>query len=552
MCFYFGFFCLYEIVGLIYIVNESYFKRKVSFLGLIVQSLKKSAQIVYPKNWLVIIYVLLLMPLTSMGIGNSFISSVSVPDFINEYILQVPWLLFLYIVVLLVLILFVYFTFFSFNFFVLENISFNKAVLNSLKLMREGLFRFKRLLTYWGFTAVVIRLITFGIVMFIVILMGGAIVLFAVEEGSLPFLWCVVLGSLSFLQNLLNILSTVFTVSMTVSFVSAYYFKHIEKDYSQDPVVIKSFHFRYFKTAVIVLTSFILIFSVASYTLAAYILMNYRSYLGTIKGPAVTAHRGASALAPENTRASLEKAIELGANYVEFDLTQTKDGVLVVAHDNDLSSRFGQDKVISQPTYDELRDVDVGSYFAPEFSSERLITFEEAIQICKGRIKMNIELKPTADDHDLVETAVRIFKENDLYEDGFFASVDLETLLEVERIAPEIGTCYNTSIAYGQIHYLPIDYFSVEQTFVTGSLIDSVHNSSKEIFAWTVDNEEKVKELTMEGINNIVTNDITMAKETIEEVVKVNNSNRKDYAYRYYMNTLFDVELNDLSIEDWE
>ena len=85
--------------------------------------------------------------------------------------------------------------------------------------------------------------------------------------------------------------------------------------------------------------------------------------------------------------------------------------------------------------------------------------------------------------------------------------------------------------------------FSVLNKLLTENLINIIHNSSKEIFAWTVDNEDEVEELTEEGINNIVTNDVTMAKEKIEEVVKLNNSNQREYAYRYLMRSLFDIDL---------
>ncbi len=545
-----AFFCLFEIVGIVYLVNESYYKRKVSFFGLIVQSAKKSFEIIFPKNWLAIIYVLILMPLTSTGVGDTFISSISVPHFIEEYILEVPWMLFLYAAILIILVLFVYFTFFSFDFFVLGNLSFNQSVIESLKLMKSKLFRFRRMQFYWAIFVVLLRIISIGILMIVIIMIGGFVVYQALEANHISVLMSGVIGFLSVTQLLLITLNTLFTVSMTTTFVSAYYIYNVEVSSESNSLIVNNIRIPFFKRTLVTLTSLIFIIAIVAHAGAAYILVNYRSYINTIKGPAITAHRGASSLAPENSRSSIEKAIELGADYVEFDLTQTKDGVLVVSHDNDLSKRFGINKIISQSTLEELKDVDIGTHFSPEFASERIITFEDAIQICKGRIKMNIELKPTADDHDMVETAVKIFQDNNLYEDGFFASVDLETLFKVEELDSKINTCYNTSIAFGEIQYLPIDFFSIEQSFITGSLIDTIHDNSKQIFAWTVDNEDEIKTLTEEGINNIVTNDIAMARKTIDDVVKVYNSNKKNYAFRYLMNTFFDINITEFEVEE--
>ncbi len=132
--------------------------------------------------------------------------------------------------------------------------------------------------------------------------------------------------------------------------------------------------------------------------------------------PFLVAHRGASGYAPEHTIAAYTLALEQGADYVEQDLTLTKDGVLVCLHDDtlerttDVETRFPDRAVVEngpdgQPvrrwyandfTLAELKTLDAGSWFAATFASERIPTFEEAIALVKGKAGIFPELKSPA------------------------------------------------------------------------------------------------------------------------------------------------------------
>ncbi|MGL6293425.1 MAG: glycerophosphodiester phosphodiesterase, partial [Eubacterium aggregans] len=186
----------------------------------------------------------------------------------------------------------------------------------------------------------------------------------------------------------------------------------------------------------------------------------YLAVLGTFNGdalntlfsgPLIAGHRGNSTETPENTRAALEKAIAEGADYVEIDVCQTADGVLVISHDSNLSRLTGMDINIWETNYADLKDLDIGNHSSPEFSNERLMTLDEAIDLCDGRIKMNIELKPNAHDVDFVKHAVAVFQKHNFYNKGFFASMDYDTLKAVEEMDPQIKTCLNTFIALGNL-----------------------------------------------------------------------------------------------------
>ena len=106
----------------------------------------------------------------------------------------------------------------------------------------------------------------------------------------------------------------------------------------------------------------------------------------------VTAHRGSSGRAPENTLSALRAAIEDGADYAEIDVQETADGHVVLLHDTDLERIAGVDRKIWEVELAELKRYDAGSWFGEAFRKERVPTLEEAIDLVSGRLKLNIEL----------------------------------------------------------------------------------------------------------------------------------------------------------------
>ncbi len=108
----------------------------------------------------------------------------------------------------------------------------------------------------------------------------------------------------------------------------------------------------------------------------------------------VVGHRGAKAFYPENTMLSFQKAIELGVDGIEMDINMTKDGQLVVIHDNTVDrTTNGTGKVVDF-TLRELKELDAGSHFSSEYAGERIPTFEEFLDLVKNKkLLLNVEIK---------------------------------------------------------------------------------------------------------------------------------------------------------------
>lgn len=107
----------------------------------------------------------------------------------------------------------------------------------------------------------------------------------------------------------------------------------------------------------------------------------------------IVAHRGASGSAPENTLASFQKAMEVGAHLIEMDVQATADGIPIVFHDKGISRTTNGVGLASRLKYDDLRQYDSGFWFGNEFKGEHIPSLEEVLNFLSDKILLNIELK---------------------------------------------------------------------------------------------------------------------------------------------------------------
>ena len=107
----------------------------------------------------------------------------------------------------------------------------------------------------------------------------------------------------------------------------------------------------------------------------------------------ITAHRGNSSQAPDNTLEAFESAMKTGADWIETDVTQSKDGILVLFHDEDLGPATGKQGKIWELTFEELRQINPKPSMGPSFRDARVPSLSEAMDLCKDKIKMNLEMK---------------------------------------------------------------------------------------------------------------------------------------------------------------
>jgi glycerophosphoryl diester phosphodiesterase len=247
-----------------------------------------------------------------------------------------------------------------------------------------------------------------------------------------------------------------------------------------------------------------------------------------IRSVDVTAHRGASLYYPENTISSFNGAYELGADYVELDLQQTKDREIVVTHDSNLYRVTGLKKEVNDITYDKLKKLDAGGFFDKKYKDERIPLLRDVIEFAKEKgIKLNIELKPTGREVDFEKDVVDIIHEYDFQDSCVVTSQSYETLKKIKKEDEAIKTVYVMVIAIGNITKLDkADAFSVEAMNVNSELVRRVHNAGKEVYVWTINTEDSVNRMVELGVDNIITDDVTLVKSTILKHRRSNLINR--------------------------
>ena len=107
----------------------------------------------------------------------------------------------------------------------------------------------------------------------------------------------------------------------------------------------------------------------------------------------VIGHKGAAGYAPENTLASLQVALDMGVDMIEVDVHMTKDGEVVLFHDEDVSRTTNGTGKIHEMTLAEVKELDAGSWFSPDFAGEKIPTLREAIDLVHGKADILIDIK---------------------------------------------------------------------------------------------------------------------------------------------------------------
>ncbi len=230
----------------------------------------------------------------------------------------------------------------------------------------------------------------------------------------------------------------------------------------------------------------------------------------------ITAHRGSSKRAPENTMAAIREAMDEMADYSEIDVQLSKDGVPVVCHDLNLSRVAGVDVSLKNLTFDQLEQLDVGSHFSSRFAGEKIPSLEEVLEVCKGHIRLNIELKSVGTKSPMPEMVAEMIKEKGMEDQCVITSVSLDYLKRVKEAQPELKTGYILAAAYGSYYKNEfVDFISIRSSLVTKKQIQAAHEYGKAIYVWTVNSRSEMEQMALMGVDNIITDYPARAKEVL-------------------------------------
>lgn len=229
----------------------------------------------------------------------------------------------------------------------------------------------------------------------------------------------------------------------------------------------------------------------------------------------ITAHRGASMWAPENTLAAMRRALDDGTDWVEIDVQESVDGRVVVVHDSDFMRLAGVPTKVWDATYDELRQLDIGSSFAPEFSDQRTPTLEQVLELCRDRAGVNIELKYYGHDESLEQRVVDIVEAMGMQEQIVVMSLKYDAVQKVRSMRPDWTLGLLTAVAIGDLTRLDADFLAVNTGLATRSFVRSAHAAGKEVLVWTINDALTAYAMISRGVDGIITDDPAMGSRVL-------------------------------------
>jgi glycerophosphoryl diester phosphodiesterase len=249
---------------------------------------------------------------------------------------------------------------------------------------------------------------------------------------------------------------------------------------------------------------------------------------------AVTAHRGSSLAAPENTMSAVRLAIEQGADFAEIDVQETADGEIVLLHDDDLMRIASLNKRISELSFAEVQELDAGSWFSREYAGERIPRLLDIIELARGRIKLNIELKGTQKPSRVTQRVIEIVRQQDFLEQCVITSLDREALREAKKLEERLEVGQIVTVSVGDITRLDVDFLSVSAKNVNQQLIRAAGRSGKQIHVWTVNNPRQMSTMINLGVDNIITDDPPVLVDLLQQRSSLSNLERVLLGFRVW------------------
>lgn len=516
-----AFFTLFDICCIITCIHASFRKQAMPLLALMRKGLKTSLRVIYQRNIVMILYLLIIIPMTHALVISGYITKFTVPQFIVDYIMSHTWLAILYIGFWIYIGLRSFHWIYSLHYFCLENCNFKQARKRSWKLQKNHYWTDLIIVVGWSAACIGIY---YGVILF------GSWLVSRVNQ-ALPtqdLFSSLTLSGISLLMDVCGALFFCFDLPLFFICISLLFYYRKAAAGERIPRVFRDLDNAYRITNTrwvkkiymyrkwIIALSIVVVIGVNF----AYNFADRRGvlHMGLDNPVEVTAHRGYSAVYPENTIPAFKGAIQVGADWAELDVQQTADGEVIVMHDSNLKRTTGLDKEVWQVTWDEIKDLDNGSWFDKKYQTVRIPTLEEVLKVCRGKIHLNIEIKPSGHDKDLEEQVAKLLKKYHMRDTCVVSSLKYDSLRKIKEADDSIETAYITSVSYGNFTDLEYaDGYSVESTLLSKSFVNKAQKAGKQIYVWTVNSEERLEKVVGMGIDNVITDDPVMAKELIYE-----------------------------------
>ena len=240
----------------------------------------------------------------------------------------------------------------------------------------------------------------------------------------------------------------------------------------------------------------------------------------------IVAHRGAAGKAPENTLASIRQAIADQTDWVEIDVQESADGEVVVVHDSDFMKLANVNLKVWEGTLSQLREIDIGSWFDPQFAAERVPTLVEVLDAAKGKAGVVIELKYYGHDQQLEQRVVDIVEQAGMTDKVAIMSLKYEGIQKIRALRPDWTIGLLSATAIGNLASLDVDFLAVASGMATPGFIRRSHDQGKQVFVWTLNDAVSLSRMMSLGVDGVITDEPALAREVMAERADLNPAER--------------------------
>ena len=225
--------------------------------------------------------------------------------------------------------------------------------------------------------------------------------------------------------------------------------------------------------------------------------------------PLIEAHRGDSSNAPENTMSAFKATLELGVLWIELDVHPAKDGTLMVIHDDTVDRTTDGSGDVCELLVEQFSCLDAGKKFSPKYAGERIPRLVDVMEmVAPTGTRLNVEIKSSPMGMDVPKSIVELLRIFGKEHDYIISSFDLNCLLDVRAIAPEITLALIGKVpeilTLAEHHHFP--WIHGKHTSVTREVVERAHANGISVNIWTVDDAEQLSYWKDVGVDKICTN----------------------------------------------
>lgn len=479
---------LFQVGGLLHAFSMSQIGRETNLYSMFVVGARTCARAIRPRNWLIVPFMLVLLPLAKVLPLSSTTYKLVLPGFINQTIEYTPAYRMLYAGAYAALLCLTLVFIFAINIFVLREEGFVRACSQSRQLVRGR------------YLSTVVALAVLTLVLNVAINTVASAV--TVNVSELLALLGSGLGVATrsaqmgtYTHVLRSLLQALLIPAVNNAGLAVLFYRYLDDEELVGSLARSSFSTRRVspqgRRAIV--ASLVAVLAAAT----VYLAQRYSFLIEPVDRPLVCAHRGDNVNAPENTMPAFELAFSEGLPWIELDVHQTADGVIVCSHDASIARVTGHDLKISEHSFEELSRHEMLDDMPGSYEHVTIPTLEEVLTKAKEQgVRVQVELKGSEGDVDFEEHVLAVIDKTGMHDEVMVIGQSAEHMMRVAELDPTITKGYCMFVAQGDLADIPYtDNVSIEETNVTPELVRELHDRGIEVFCWTVDLEDTVQYL---------------------------------------------------------